>query len=362
MSHFKFQFMKTIKNKPAYLAIFICLFFSACGPKPWPQDALIQLKQSGVLSEESNLVFLLSQSNEDQYLGCVIEQYKNKFPNYADFEKASIEDPLQIKKLRIPCLKAHAGYDINSIWNIIESNEQVRNLKFQLSEKYYLRYKELMMTRVRNNFHNMDGFISELTSNGNAVSTFIFNSDKECGEIVLNEMRIEKEKIENERIKLTALYNLLDDYSPYYGNINIVNETSKSVILGVVYYYYGQKWEGWVSEGWFDLSPGEKHIIKAPLNSDGLLNRIIYYCAKFKDSPSWDRQWKGTNAFIVLDNAMRYPGDLHLDIPSLYNEQFKIPNADKMETRSYSKNFKFYYVFKEKDIGSSVDCTINIID
>lgn len=79
--------MKSIKIKSTISALIVCLLFLACGPKPWPEDALRQLQQSGVLSVESRMVSLLAGSNENQYLEYVLATYKQNFPNYADFEK-----------------------------------------------------------------------------------------------------------------------------------------------------------------------------------------------------------------------------------------------------------------------------------
>lgn len=197
--------MKSLKIKSAISALFVCLLFSACGPKPWPDDALGQLKQSGVLSDESRMVFLLSNTNENKYLENVLETYKQSFPNYADFEKTAKDNPQQIKMLRINCIKRFAGNDINSIWNIIESNEGVRNLKFQLSENYYIKYKNFMMANFRNEFQTMNNFIDKLTSDESYVSTFIYNSDKQCGEIIKNE--IEQERKAQEALPFSILTN-----------------------------------------------------------------------------------------------------------------------------------------------------------
>ena len=199
--------MKALKIRTANLVIFTCLLFSACGPKPWPEDSLSQLKQSGVLSDESKMVSLLSNTNENTYLECVIVTYKQSFPDYADFEKTAKDNPQQIKMLRINCIKRFAGNDINSIWNIIENNEGVRNLKFQLSENYYIKYKSLMMANFRNEFQTMNNFIDKLTSDESYVSTFIYNSDKQCGEIIKNE--IEQERIAHQSLQFPILSNSL---------------------------------------------------------------------------------------------------------------------------------------------------------
>lgn len=334
--------MYPLKMKLAILAILVSLIFSACGPKPWPENALSQLQQSGALSEESRMVSLLGNSNENQYLESVLTTYKQNFPNYADFEKTAKDNPQQIKVLRIPCIKRFAGSDFNSIWNIIENNEGVINLKSQLPEVLYMRYKDLMMSKFRNEFQTMNNFIDRSTSDEASVSTFIYNSDRECGEIIKNELRIEREKLAQEEQNLARLNNLFDDYLYDYGSLSFWNKTSKTITLAVGYYYYGQKWKGWVSEGWWNIVPGEKATINMPLNGSGYMNSNVYYCAKKVDGLGWG--WSGENTFLVMD------------------ENFKIPNADKYETLSANRKFHFSSVFKKLEIGNRREYSLNLTE
>lgn len=257
-------------------------------------------------------------------------------------KKKTKDNPQQIKALRIPCIKRFAGSDFNSIWNIIENNEGVINLKSQLPEVLYMRYKDLMMTKFRNEFQTMDNFIDRSTSNEATVSAFIYNSDRECGEIIKNELRIEQEKLAQEELNLARLNDLFDDYLYNNGSLSFWNKTSKTITLSVGYYYYGQKWKGWVSEGWWNIVPGEKATINMPLNESGNINGIVYYCAKIKDSLGWG--WSGDNSLLVM------------------NENFKIPNADKFETISSNRKFHFSLLFKKLEIGSTKEFTLNLTE
>lgn len=334
--------MSLRKNRLGLFAVLMTIIVSSCAPKPWPDDALVQLQQSGVLSEECKMVYLLTNTNENQYLACVLETYKQNFPNYADFEEAIKNNPQQIKALRIPCIKKFAGNDINSVWNLIENNAGVKNLKYQLPDTYYLKYKTLMMSKITNEFQTMSNFIDRLTSDEAGVTTFIVNSDNECGEIIKNEIRIEQEKKAQEELNLARLNNLFDDYLIDYGSLSFWNETSKTIILAVGYYYFGQKWNGWVSEGWWNILPGERATVNIPVNESGYLNGIIYYCAKQVDSFGWG--WSGENSFLVMD------------------ENFKIPNADKFETLSLNRKFRFISVFKKVDIGRTREYTLHLTE
>jgi uncharacterized membrane protein len=336
--------MYPIKMKLAILAILVSLIFSACGPKPWPEDALRQLQQSGALSEESRMVSLLANSNENQYLESVLTTYKQNFPNYADFERTAKDNPQQIKALRIPCIKRFAGSDFNSIWNIIENNEGVINLKSQLPEVLYMRYKDLMMSKFRNEFQSMNNFIDRLTRDEASVSTFIYNSDRECGEIIKNELRIEQEKLEQEELDLARLNNLFDDSSYNKGSLSFWNKTSKTITLAVVYYYYGQNWNGWVSEGWLTIYSGQRSTINLPLNSYGHLNTNIYY----------------KNREALLESNMKVGTTIYGFVVS--DDNFKIPNADLQETASVSRKFHMNIGFKLVSIESTDKYTINLTD
>lgn len=322
----------------------MCLFMLSCGSKPWPEDAISQLKQTGALSAETKMVSLLTNTPEDLYLESVLETYKQNYPNYADFESAAKENPQHIKELRIPCIKKYSGNDINSIWNIIESNDGVINLRNQLPEEYFKKYKELMLSKMRTEFQNMGNLISKMTSDENYIPTFIDKSDKECGVIIMNEIQIDQEKKLQEEQKTVELNNLFDESLDVFhtGSISLWNKTSKTITLAIGYYYNGQKWKGWVSDGWWDLAPGQKATIKIPLNETGNINGIIYYCAKFKDSTSWN--WGGDNSFIVSD------------------ENFRIPNADKYETLSCNRKFHFSQSFKKIEIGSTSDYSLNLTE
>lgn len=90
--------MKIANGLFAFLMISLV---TAYDPKPWPEEALGQLIQSGALSEESKMLFLLTNTSENQYLTCVLEAYKQSFPDYADFEETDKNNSQQIKTLRI---------------------------------------------------------------------------------------------------------------------------------------------------------------------------------------------------------------------------------------------------------------------
>lgn len=334
--------MSSKKYRLGLCVVLLTMIVYSCGPKPWPDNALGELQQSGVLSEEVKMAALLSNTNENQYLACIIETYKQHFPDYADFEKAAKDNPQQIKSLRIPCIKKYAGNDLNSVWKVIENNDGIKNLKFQLPDSYYLKYKDLMMSRIRNEFNSMNNFIDRLTSDEASVSSFIAKIDNECGQIIKNEIRIEQEKLAQEELNLVRLKNLFDDYLNDYGNLSFWNKTSKTIKFAVAYYYYGQKWNGWVSDGWWNILPGERATINIPLNESGYLNGIIYYCAKQEDSFGWG--WSGDNSFLVMD------------------ENFKIPNADKYETLSLNRKFRFSSLFKKKEIGRTKDYTLQLTE
>lgn len=321
-----------------FLSIFT-LFFS-CGPKSWPDDALNQLKQSGVLSEEIKLITSLSNISTDQYLESVLEVYKQNYPDYADFEKIAKNNPEQIKVLRIPCLKKYAGSDINSLWDFIEKVEGVINLKYHLPATFYSRYKDLMMIKIRNEFSNMDNFIDKLTSDDAYVTNFIMKCDTEAGEVINNELKIEQEKVAIEEQNMARLSNLFDENSYNNGSISFWNNTNKTVSLAIGYYYFGQKWKGWVSEGWWIITSGEKATINMPLNDYGNINGNFYYCAKEVGGLGWG--WSGEDAFIVMD------------------DNFKIPNGDKFETLSNSRKFHFLFEFKKVEIGRTSEFTINL--
>lgn len=334
--------MSSMKFINGLLFFLMISLVTACGPKPWPEDALGQLIQSGALSDESKMVFLLTNTSENQYLTCVLETYKQSFPDYADFEETAKSNSQQIRSLRISCIKKFAGNDINSVWNLIDNNEGIKNLKNQFPDTYYLRYKTLMMTKIINEFQTMSNFIDRLTVDESSVTTFISNLDNECGDIIANEIRIEQEKIAQEEQNLSRLNNLFDDYLYDYGNLSFWNKTSKTIILAVGYYYYGQKWSGWVSQGWWNILPGEKAIINIPLNQSGYLNSNVYYCAKKIDSIGWE--WSGDNSFLVMD------------------KNFKIPNADKYETLSLYRAFRFNSVFKKIEIGRTKEYNLQLIE
>ncbi len=172
----------------------MCLLMISCGSKSWPEDAITQIKQTGALSAETKMVSLLTNTTENQYLESVLETYKLAYPNYADFEKAAKENPQHIKELRVPCIKRYSGNDINAIWNIIIDNEGVRNLQIKLPNEYFIKYKELMLSKMRNEFQNMDNLISKMALDENYIPTFIDKSDKECGVIIMNEIQLAQEK------------------------------------------------------------------------------------------------------------------------------------------------------------------------
>ncbi|MFT3739190.1 MAG: hypothetical protein QM786_10570 [Breznakibacter sp.] len=173
--------------------IFTILLFSSCIPKSWPENALTELQNSGVLSEETRMMYMLSKTSEKKYLECVLATYKQQFPDYSDFEKMAIDNPQKLKELRIPCIKKFAGNNLNLVWNFIEATESIRNLKNKLPDNHYKRYKSLMMSKINNEFQTMSNFIDRFTNDEASVITFIYESDRECGDIINNEIKREEE-------------------------------------------------------------------------------------------------------------------------------------------------------------------------
>lgn len=301
--------------------ILLSIFVSSCVPKPWPTNSLEEIKNG--LGDEWKMVKLLSGSNNDSYPKCVLSKYKSQYPNYADFEEAAVKNPQKIKEMRISCIKSHVGNDFNRIWNYIEDNDNIINLKNKLHPNYFVKYKECMMFKLRTEFHTLDNFIDKSTFDQVGMSNFIKNADNECGQEILSDIR-------NEENHLAELNSLFDDNLDAYGYLYFKNNASKKITVAVAYFYYGKKWEGWVSSGWYNFLPGEKGNIKIPLNKSGYLPELFYYCARMTDSSNWS--WSGNTSFIVM------------------NEAFTIPNADKSDNLKSSLKFYLNSNFKEHHI------------
>lgn len=332
--------------KVKQLLIFVyLLILQSCGPKPWPDNILEQMRQTESLRIESKFLKLISNTEQDQYLNCVLSIYKERYPDYANFEKALINDNETLISLRVPCIKQYAGYDISSVWNVIEDKDGIRNLRYQLPEKFYIRYKTLMMDKLKRKYPSMSSFIDAMVNDEYSVSNYIIRIDEECGKIISKEIQEEQELQKREQQNMKILNSLFDDYLYNYGALNFTNKTSKTITLVVAYYYYGQKWEGWVSDGWWNIAPGSTASIKLPLSEYGSLNRYIYYCAKDANNSTNFWGWSGDESFLVMD------------------ENFKIPNADLSETKGKNRSFRYLNKFQKKDIGTSkTNWTLNLTE
>ena len=332
--------------KIKYLLLFtILLTVQSCGPKPWPNNIIEQMRQTEALGIESKFLKLVSNTEQDTYLNSVLSAYKEEYPDYAAFEKALINDREKLVDMRVLCMKRYAGYDINSVWKLIEDMDGVRTLRNQLSGTFYLRYKTLMMGKIKKKYPSMSSFIDEMANDEYSTSEYLMRIDKECGQIISKEIKEEHELQKRELQNMKVLNSLFDDYLYNYGYLNFTNKTSKTIILVVAYYYYGQKWKGWVSDGWWNITPGSTVSIKLPLNEYGSLNRYIYYCAKNENSSTNFWGWSGDESFLVMD------------------ENFKIPNADLSETKGKNRSFRYLNKFKKIDIGTSQkDWTLNLTE
>lgn len=309
-----------------FFIFFLGIFFLvSCGPEPWPPDSKAKLYNSIGNSFDKNV---FNGTEFDQYIDCLLNKCKSQYPDFRKFEIAIDGNKEEIIKLSIVCLKQVYGQDFNSIFKILSNNQGITTLKEELSPALFAKYKECLIISLSNEFTTVDAFYTSMFNDQQRISTILQRIDNDCGQEIAQLLRNEKANVENlQRLINTPIENLNIDEGYY----EVINETQKPVKLAIGYYYYGLRWKGWVSEGWFLLSPGEITKVYAPLNNFQKLNSIFYFHATTQGG-----SWSGENSFVVSD------------------DNFKIANADLYQTYSNSPNYlKLISKFKEKKYSFS---------
>ena len=135
-----------------------------CVAKPWPSNALSQLKQNpGIQVDCSFLSAMLGRDMSNDYPQRLLQAYKNAYPDYANFENYTIKYRKTADPIRVNLLKSSVRYcDFSSVWSILESNSPaVTRMKSSDSAKYN-RLKSITISKLRSSFKSVDNFVEQM--------------------------------------------------------------------------------------------------------------------------------------------------------------------------------------------------------
>ena len=135
-----------------------------CVAKPWPSNALSQLKQNpGIQVDCSFLSAMLGRDMSNDYPQRLLQAYKNAYPDYANFENYTVKYRNTADPIRVNLLKSSVRYcDFSSVWSILESNSPaVTRMKSSDSAKYN-RLKSITISKLRSSFKSVDNFVEQM--------------------------------------------------------------------------------------------------------------------------------------------------------------------------------------------------------
>ena len=276
--------------------------------KKWPSDAYQQLAHSEGIVMDCRFIDAISNNtqNSTQYIYNLLSAYKNEFPNYRDFEKATLSNNRVLDNIRIKEIKRIASsYDLDVIWELIANNSQEAQ---SLKNEYSVLYNDLannVKADLKKEFRSLSTFIERLNDNStsNIIEHITSRYIRQINIKIEEQQRLTEKQRQAQIQYLNSLYELLTYKSFWTGDFIVKNKSSNSIYVNLAFYFYGNEWEGWTTCG-FSLIPGQSKTIDIPLNSNGHLNRYIYYCAKTYDANYWG--WRGDRSFITLNVQDEY--------------------------------------------------------
>ena len=135
-----------------------------CMAKPWPSNALSQLKQNpGIQVDCSFLSAMLGRDMSNDYPKRLLHAYKNAYPDYANFESYTVKYRNTADPIRLNLLKSSVRYcDFSSVWSILERNSPaVTRMKSSDSAKYN-RLKSITVSKLQTSFKSVENFVEQM--------------------------------------------------------------------------------------------------------------------------------------------------------------------------------------------------------
>ncbi len=121
--------------------------------------------------------------------------------------------------------------------------------------------------------------------------------------------------------------------------VTIINNYEEPLTIAYVYYVYGADYNGWYSEGWLYLEPGQFKQVLNYLPT----NRYMYYYAYTKNG----KKFEGDHAMLVE-----------------FDKKFKIKNPDKAYVKTENPGYSWVNFceakLESKNVNEQQQCSIII--
>lgn len=141
--------------------------------KQWPSNALTQLKQNQGIQVDCNFVSaMLGRDMSNEYPQKLLQAYKNAYPDYADFEKYTIQYRYSIDPIRVSILKSLVrNCSFSAVWVIMESNSPVVQRMRNSDPSKYSRLKSLTISNLQSSFGSVEKFAEEMAVSPTSASS-----------------------------------------------------------------------------------------------------------------------------------------------------------------------------------------------
>lgn len=146
------------------LGVIVLVISTVCMAKPWPSNALSQLKQNpGIQLDCSFLSSMMGSDMSNDYPQRLLQAYKNAYPDYAKFEDFTIKYRNTADPIRINLLKSSVRYcDFSSVWSILEKKSPaVSRMKSSDSAKYN-RLRSITISKLQSSFKSVENFVEQM--------------------------------------------------------------------------------------------------------------------------------------------------------------------------------------------------------
>ena len=148
--------------------IFVCMLMICmaylCLAKPWPSNSLTQLKQNPAIQVDySFITAMLGRDMSNEYPQKLLQAYMNAYPDYADFERYTLQYRNAVDPIRVNLLKSLVrNCSFAAVWGIMEGNSpEVVRLKNSDWAKY-IKLRTITISNLQSNFGSVETFAEEM--------------------------------------------------------------------------------------------------------------------------------------------------------------------------------------------------------
>lgn len=141
--------------------------------KQWPSNALSQLKQSSAIQIDCQyLSAMLGRDMSNEYSQRLLQAYKNAYPDYAAFEKYTIQYRYSPDPIRVNTMKSLVrNCSFASVWGILERNSpNIARLKSS-DPSGYNRLRSITISNLQSSFGSVDKFTEEMATSPSSANT-----------------------------------------------------------------------------------------------------------------------------------------------------------------------------------------------